>query len=99
MGSIGIGDRVNGLDQAYLNRIFYRLLLWQENRRLLKRLDRSTRFAVSGGVNCVAVPEEIFANLAYVESAYATLLIRELFQVFARQVGKGKLRETSDYDD
>jgi hypothetical protein len=54
---------------------------------------------VSGGVNCVAVPEEIFANLAYVESAYATLLIRELFQVFARQVGKGKLRETSDYDD
>ena len=94
-----VNNEPGGSTRKNLNRLFYRLLLWQENRRSLKRLDRNTRFAVSDGVNCVAAPVRFIANLACVESAFATLLTRELSRVFARQVGKGKLRETSDYDD
>lgn len=94
-----VNNEPGGSTRKNLNRLFYRLLLWQENRRSLKRLDPNSRFVVSAGVNCVAAPVRYIANLACVESAFATLQTKELFLVSASQVGKGKLRETSDYDD
>ena len=53
---------------------FYRLLLWQENRRSLRRLDQSTPCVVSAGVNCAGALVGCIANLAFVVSAFVTLL-------------------------
>jgi hypothetical protein len=53
------------------------LLLWQENQRSPKRLDRNTRSDESVVASCADDQEASTANLAFVGSAFATLLTED----------------------